>query len=174
MSWNDFAVARRLFARGPARAGPRAPQDVEEYVRAIRRPRALASMIHYYRAAARQRPRHLARLVRPVAVPTLVVWGDRDAYLVPELTEGLGPWVTDLRVVRLPDATHWVQHDRPERVNELLLDFLKPGVTARCRSFGGLRSGAIRLPSGRTCHKPANEKRPKGQAVQGRRRACRR
>jgi pimeloyl-ACP methyl ester carboxylesterase len=41
------------------------------------------------------------------------------------LTEGLESWVPDLRVERLADATHWVQHDDPQRVNELMIDFLR-------------------------------------------------
>ncbi len=31
-----------------------------------------------------------------------------------------GPW----RYERIDDASHWLQLDAPERVNELLLDFL--------------------------------------------------
>ena len=31
-----------------------------------------------------------------------------------------GPW----RYVRLEDAGHWMQLDRPDAVNQLLLDFL--------------------------------------------------
>jgi pimeloyl-ACP methyl ester carboxylesterase len=30
------------------------------------------------------------------------------------------------RVERLPDASHWVQNDDPRRVNELLVEFLRP------------------------------------------------
>jgi pimeloyl-ACP methyl ester carboxylesterase len=30
------------------------------------------------------------------------------------------------RVERLPDASHWVQHDEPERVTQLLIDFFAP------------------------------------------------
>jgi pimeloyl-ACP methyl ester carboxylesterase len=32
--------------------------------------------------------------------------------------------VPNLRMERILDATHWVQHDAPERVNELLIDFM--------------------------------------------------
>jgi pimeloyl-ACP methyl ester carboxylesterase len=28
-------------------------------------------------------------------------------------------------VVRLPEASHWVQHDCPDRVSELLIGFFK-------------------------------------------------
>src|SRR5947199_153849 len=49
----------------------------------------------------------------------------RHPYLSARLTEGLERWVPNLRVERLPDASHWVQSDAPERVNQLMLDFLR-------------------------------------------------
>jgi pimeloyl-ACP methyl ester carboxylesterase len=37
----------------------------------------------------------------------------------------LGDWATDLRVNQvIPDAGHWLQQERPEVVNRLLLGFL--------------------------------------------------
>jgi pimeloyl-ACP methyl ester carboxylesterase len=33
--------------------------------------------------------------------------------------------VPNARVEYLPDATHWVHHDQPERVATLLIEFLK-------------------------------------------------
>ena len=59
-----------------------------------------------------------------VRVPTLVIWGERDAALLPELADGLERWVPDLRVVKLPRASHWVMRDEPLRVNNLLAEFL--------------------------------------------------
>jgi pimeloyl-ACP methyl ester carboxylesterase len=51
-------------------------------------------------------------------------WGERDAYLNPELAEPEHDDVPNLdRVERLPDASHWVHHDEAERVNRLLIDF---------------------------------------------------
>ena len=38
----------------------------------------------------------------------------QDAALVPELTEGLEAWVPSLRVERIPEAGHWVQHEQPD------------------------------------------------------------
>jgi pimeloyl-ACP methyl ester carboxylesterase len=67
----------------------------------------------------------LARaLRRRIEAPVLVIWGQRDLFLVPELAQPNPTLVPDARVRRLPDASHWVQQDRPERVNALLLDFL--------------------------------------------------
>jgi pimeloyl-ACP methyl ester carboxylesterase len=56
--------------------------------------------------------------------PTLVIWGQRDRYLGPKLAEPEHDDVPNLdRVERLPEASHWVHHDEPERVTQLLTDF---------------------------------------------------
>ena len=45
---------------------------------------------------------------------------------------GLKDWLTDLRAfVEIGNAGHWIQQERPDEVNRLLLDFLRqPGVAA--------------------------------------------
>jgi pimeloyl-ACP methyl ester carboxylesterase len=53
----------------------------------------------------------------PEMLDRLVILGVELA--APDLT-----WVPHARVKYLPDAGHWVQNDRPEQVNALLLDFL--------------------------------------------------
>ena len=87
-------------------------------------PPSLTGAVNYYRAAFREGQAWL-RHVRRIDAPTLLIWGERDRYLVPELTQGLHPWVPNLPVERLPNATHWVQHDEPDRVSRLLVEFLR-------------------------------------------------
>ena len=65
--------------------------------------------------------------MKPIAQPTLVIWGERDRYLDIRLLDGLNAWVPNLRVERLADASHWVQNDAPDRVNPLLVEFLRAG-----------------------------------------------
>ncbi|MBV9414158.1 MAG: alpha/beta hydrolase [Solirubrobacterales bacterium] len=63
---------------------------------------------------------------RPVQAPTLVIWGEPDRYLGSELAEPPAPDVPHLeRVVRIPNCSHWVQHDEPERVSQLLIEFFR-------------------------------------------------
>jgi epoxide hydrolase 4 len=97
--------------------------DVERYVEAWSQPGALTTMINYYRAALRRSPRSALARLRRIDVPVLVIWGERDSVLGSELAEPEAKWVSDVRVERIPQATHWVQHDAPERVNELLTGF---------------------------------------------------
>jgi pimeloyl-ACP methyl ester carboxylesterase len=99
--------------------------DVRLYQRALTRPGALTAALNYYRAAFLRGPRLLAEADRPIRTPTLVIWGERDPYLGLRLTEGLERWAPNLRLERLADAGHWVQNEAPERVNRLMIDFLK-------------------------------------------------
>jgi pimeloyl-ACP methyl ester carboxylesterase len=65
--------------------------------------------------------------VRRIDAPVLVIWGEQDAFLGVELAEPGRKWAPNCRVERIPDASHWVQADRPERVNALLTAFLAEG-----------------------------------------------
>ena len=98
--------------------------DLAHYRRAMCRPGALRSSLAYYRAARRTPPWRLARRFGRTATPTLVIWGEQDPALVPQLTEGLERWVPNGRVHRIHDAGHWIQHEQPKLVNRLLVDFL--------------------------------------------------
>jgi len=91
-------------------------------------------MINYYRSSVRQSPKRAEAALRPLSAPTLVIWGQDDRYLGPELAEPDHDDVPNLdRVERLPDASHWVHHDEAERVTELLIDFFAPARPAQHR-----------------------------------------
>jgi epoxide hydrolase 4 len=123
--FDDFAALRRLFRTDPARPGAFTAADVRRYVEAFSDRRALTAALNYYRAAFRQGWALFARRFPRIVATTLVIWGEHDHYLVPELASGLEHWVPGLRVERLRGASHWVQHDEPGRVNELLVEFLR-------------------------------------------------
>ena len=88
------------------------------------RTHALTAALHYYRALLRY-PAELRRGNRPITTPTLLIWGERDPYLGIRLIKRLDRWVSDLQIVRIPDASHWVQNEAPDRVNQLLIRFFR-------------------------------------------------
>jgi pimeloyl-ACP methyl ester carboxylesterase len=64
----------------------------------------------------------------------LVIWGQRDRYLGPELAEPERRDVPNLHgVCRLPTASHWVHHDEPDRVAALVTDFFAAAVPVSSR-----------------------------------------
>ena len=60
-------------------------------------------------------------------VPTAVLWGEGDHALLPCLLDGLDRWVPDLRLTRVPQASHWIVHEQPERVVEEIRRILDAG-----------------------------------------------
>lgn len=99
-------------------------EDLKRYAEAWSQPGAVTGMINYYRAALRRSPRKATAQMKPIEAPTMVIWGMLDRHLGSELAEPPPEWVANVRMERILDATHWVQHDAPERVSELLVDFL--------------------------------------------------
>lgn len=89
--------------------------------RAWAQPGAVRGMLGVYRAAFRHRQPFPAEGNLP---PTLIVWGMQDRFLHPELAQASADRCALAHLHTLPDATHWLHHEHPERVNALILDFL--------------------------------------------------
>lgn len=119
---SDFALLDRSLRRQPVHPQAFTPEDIAAYKQALRCPGGLTAPLNYYRAALRYQ-RDLDSPPQTITVPTLVIWGEQDPFLSVRLTEDLAPWVPELRVQRLADASHWVQNDVPDRVNSLLVRF---------------------------------------------------
>ncbi len=101
------------------------PEILAVYMEQARQPGALTAMLNWYRAAARGGMLRQAKLgYPPIEIPTLMLWGEEDVALGKETTYGTHRYVPDLRLHYLPGASHWVQQDAAERVNEELVRFL--------------------------------------------------
>jgi len=87
-------------------------------------PDALGSMVNYYRAVFRGK--FSVKKVDPMVQPkTLILWGKDDIALSFEMAEITArDYLKDGKLIPL-EATHWVQHDRPEEVASYLLKFFE-------------------------------------------------
>jgi pimeloyl-ACP methyl ester carboxylesterase len=119
---NDFHLLRQTLQREGFEPG-----DIEPFVQAARQGGGLRGGLAYYRAAARGLLRGSRRPARPIAAPTLIIWGTHDRYLLEALAHPDPRLVPRARVELLPHASHWVQQQEPARVNQLLIDFLGSG-----------------------------------------------
>ena len=107
-------------------------QERDRYREAWAQPGAMTSMINWYRASLRQLRKSTAASL--IQVPTLVLWGQQD----PHLSYEMAPLSVDLckggRLVMFEDASHWVMHDKPREVSQLLIEHFRgdgdylPGV----------------------------------------------
>jgi pimeloyl-ACP methyl ester carboxylesterase len=121
---DDFAALARAVRGG--RRGTCTDEDLACYREAWGQPGALAGMVSWYRAALRGSGQRLPRL--RVAVETLVLWGARDRFLGREMAEPSVSLCDRGRLRFFEEASHWVQHDEADAVNEELQRFLAPSA----------------------------------------------
>jgi epoxide hydrolase 4 len=98
-------------------------EDIKEYKLSWSQPGALTAMINWYRAAVRHWPKLPKDMC--VKVPTLMLWGMQDVALSHRMARPSMDYCSNGKLVFFEDATHWVQHDEAENVNQLLVKFLE-------------------------------------------------
>jgi pimeloyl-ACP methyl ester carboxylesterase len=107
--------------------------EKQQYVAEWSQPGAFNAMLNWYRASKVMvpppgltvpLPDWLLREFPKVRVPTLVVWGMKDAALLPIQLDGLDQLVEHLTIVRLPEAGHFAPWEAPDEVAAALRPFL--------------------------------------------------
>ncbi|OLY94209.1 Pimeloyl-ACP methyl ester carboxylesterase [Cnuella takakiae] len=95
---------------------------IARYKQAWAKPGALTAMINWYRAYSFVQPKNS----RPLALPVLIIWGKKDAFLLYQMAVESAAHCTHAQLVTLDDATHWLHHEAPQEVNARILGFLEP------------------------------------------------
>jgi len=131
---NNYAQLVETVVDPGLKQGYFTEEDRQAYLEAWSQPGALTGGLNYYRAArlgpgsseGKQLTGNYAadpfKLV--IQVPTLVIWGEQDPYLLPGNLKGLEEFVPNLTLKRIPDGTHWVIHEHSELVNSYIRDFI--------------------------------------------------
>ena len=132
LSANDYAPIIGFFG-GLKVKGKFTLEDEMAYREAYRQPGALTGGLNYYRASriGPPGPEGQDTLVTgmslgdfTVKVPTLVIWGEKDEALLTGNLVGLDAFVPDLTIHRIPEGTHWVVHEFPEQISQLIRGFI--------------------------------------------------
>lgn len=122
LSMGNYQNLKRMM-RSSANEGTFSDEDLQQLVQTWSQPGALSAMIGWYRALMR-RVRSGADFDIRIEPPTLILWGELDIALdFTGAKESLN-WTDNGRLVSYPHASHWVQEDLPDEVNQELLGFL--------------------------------------------------
>jgi pimeloyl-ACP methyl ester carboxylesterase len=120
---SGWAALSRVLAK-TSTPGTFSEAELARYRKAWNRPGAITAMLSWYRAAVRTPP---PRPADPrVTVPMLILWGELDSALGKDMVDPSAALVDDVRVIRFPHASHWVQHEEATAVNEALIAFFSP------------------------------------------------
>ena len=117
----DFRLGTRALVNS-SRPGTFSAEDLAQYRDAWSQTGALTAMINWYRAAIRYRTPFADRTVR---VPTRILWGERDKFLIAEMARESLRYCTNRELLTFANASHWLQHEEPEKVSELLIKFFQ-------------------------------------------------
>ena len=135
LSANNYAMLVDAVLKEGLQQGYFTEEDRKAYLEAWSQPGALTGGLNYYRAARvgppsgegdqakEDLPADLSSFV--VKIPTLVIWGEKDPYLLTGNLEGLDRFVPGVTLKRIPDRSHWVVHEMPALINAYLRDFIQ-------------------------------------------------
>jgi pimeloyl-ACP methyl ester carboxylesterase len=118
---NPYQTAQQSFQQMTSQPGAFSDDEVEMMAVAMSQPRAMSSMINWYRALRYPAVNQTAH----ISAPTLLIWGEQDFALSKALTEDLEAWVPNLQRHYILKSNHWVQNEAPEEVNSAMLAFLQ-------------------------------------------------
>lgn len=108
--------------KGSSLPGTFSDQDLQLYRAAWSQPGTVTAMINWYRAFLRHKPR--IGDVR-VHVPTRVLWGMLDRFLLPEMAAESVRFCDSAEVTYFAGNTHWLQHEQPDEVVKGMIEFFR-------------------------------------------------
>ncbi|WP_224996578.1 alpha/beta fold hydrolase [Cesiribacter sp. SM1] len=119
LSMRNYRLLERSMIR-TSKPGTFSSDDMLRYKQAWRQRGALTAMINWYRAALSG----TLKKNQKIQLPTLLIWGKQDQFLSHEMAQPSIEMCESGRLEMIPDATHWVQHEKAELVNRLILEFI--------------------------------------------------
>jgi pimeloyl-ACP methyl ester carboxylesterase len=128
---DDFAYLTAMFSTDGRRPDWLDDTALAEYRAAWSRAGAVASGLNYYKATTLY-PGNEAQLAEVadanvdafvLRMPTLVLWGMQDRYLLAGCLDGLAQFAPEMQLRTYDDASHWIVHEMPERINSMIENF---------------------------------------------------
>jgi len=120
-SANNYAWPVQLLASS-GRQGAFTQEELEEYRKAFMQPGAFSAMVNWYRAMIQTQQEPPTSL--DVTMPMLFLWGMKDIALMSEMADDSMVYCKQGKLIKFPEATHWIQHEEADRVNALIEEFI--------------------------------------------------
>lgn len=83
------------------------------------------AFLHFAKSLDNQDLMEIEANLRTLDLPVLIIRGDADLYLSEAIAERLHHEIPNSRLVRIPNAGHFIQEDEPQKLVETLTQFFK-------------------------------------------------
>uniref|UniRef100_A0A0N4ZF04 AB hydrolase-1 domain-containing protein n=1 Tax=Parastrongyloides trichosuri TaxID=131310 RepID=A0A0N4ZF04_PARTI len=127
LSLNNFKPLKNMFKGSKGGLHNRdnlSNEDIQAFIYTFSQQNGFTYPINYYRSFIQRW--NLIRIPNePVKPETLIIWGEKDYFVVTENATLSQKFCSKSHVVVIKDASHWVQQDNPEEVNNEIKKFLK-------------------------------------------------
>ncbi|MEX0839209.1 MAG: alpha/beta hydrolase [Parvibaculum sp.] len=96
--------------------------EIEAYRKAWSEPRALTSMLHWYRALLKK---ELPKAPGRIETPVLLIWGEKDEFADVSLARQSIALCERGGTLFFADGSHWVHREEAQPINDMLITFLQ-------------------------------------------------
>jgi pimeloyl-ACP methyl ester carboxylesterase len=142
------STTRQTFVGQIKQQNPLMPEDYlnrlyDDYDRPMR-----CAVLRYYRSSAetfQTLGRDQAAALKPLDLPALVLWGEKDPYVPVDQAERQKEAFPHARIVTYPESGHWPHIDNPDAVRSDAVGFLRPSI-AYGRPRGSARGRRVKVP----------------------------
>src|SRR3954447_3055797 len=144
------STTRDVFVGRIKQANPRMPDDYlnrlyDDYDRPMR-----CAVLRYYRSASQNYQtlgRDQAKVLRPLNLPALVIWGGKDPYVPVDQAQKQKEAFPSARIVTFPDDGHWPHVEDLDKTRAEVIPFLQPrlGVKQVLGARRGKRALRVRV-----------------------------
>ncbi len=112
-----------MLQRDDPPGDPFLPEQVMAYFTETYEATGFTGGLNWYRAIPRMGP-IMANAASRIEVPCLYVGAENDVILPPSSANGMEDFITDLEKYTVMDSGHWTQQEKPEEVNQVIIDWL--------------------------------------------------
>ncbi|MEN8143079.1 MAG: alpha/beta hydrolase [Thermodesulfobacteriota bacterium] len=124
MATMDIGAFKILISRGTFHKELVTEELMEQFYLPLQSSLGRKAFMHFARCLDNHNLTEITEELKQLKLPVLIIRGDADPYLSAEIAERLHEDIPGSRLVRVAEASHFIQVDDPERVNRELLNFL--------------------------------------------------
>lgn len=120
---NNFEFVEKALVKG-SKEGSFSSEDIKAYKLAWSDPGTFNGMLNWYRAFFFQ-SKGLEMIKSKVKVPVFIAWGVEDTALKYEMGVDSLKHCENAKIEKVEEATHWILHEQPEKISQLMIEFFK-------------------------------------------------